>query len=157
MKKPEQTVVELLTEKKLTVAFAESCTGGLLAKRITDVGGASAIFRCGIVSYANEVKINVLGVDAKVIEANGAVDAEVARQMADGIRKIVGDDIGIGITGIAGPDPSEGGKEAGLIYIAIAYGENITCVQLKTGSGDRDKNRLTATDCALDMILKEVK
>ena len=157
MKKPEQTVVELLTEKKLTVAFAESCTGGLLAKRITDIGGASAVFRCGIVSYANEVKVNVLGVDAKIIEANGAVDAEVARQMANGVRKIVGDDIGIGITGIAGPDPSEGGKEAGLIYIAIAYGGNISCTQLKTGCNDRDKNRLAATDCALDMILKEVK
>ena len=157
MKKPEQTVVELLKEKNLTVAFAESCTGGLLANSITDIGGASAVFRCGIVAYANEVKIKVLGVDAEVIEANGAVDAEVARQMADGARKIFGDDIGIGITGIAGPDPSEGGKEAGLIYIAIAYGEKITCTQLKTGCSDRDKNRITAADCALDMILKEVK
>ncbi len=157
MKKPEQTVVELLTEKNLTVAFAESCTGGLLAKRITDIGGASSVFRCGIVSYSNEVKTTLLGVDEKVIEAKGAVDAEVAKQMADGVRRIVGDDIGIGITGIAGPDPSEGGKPAGLIYIAIAYGEKINCVQLRTGSGDRDKNRLAATDCALDMILKEVK
>ncbi len=157
MRKLEESVVKLLTEKNLTVALAESCTGGLVAKRITDVGGASRVFCCGIVSYSNEVKIKLLGVDSEVIEKNGAVDSEVAKQMALGVRKIVGDDIGVGITGIAGPDPSENGKPAGLIYVAVAYEDKVICTKLSTGCSDRDKNRLSASDCALEMILKEVR
>ncbi|MBQ6708374.1 MAG: CinA family protein [Clostridia bacterium] len=157
MKKLEESVVKLLTEKNLTVAFAESCTGGLVAKRITDVSGASQVFCCGVVSYSNEVKVKVLGVDSEIIKQNGAVDSEVAKQMALGVRKIVGDDIGIGITGIAGPDPSENGKPAGLIYIALAYEDKVNCTKLTTGCSDRDKNRLSASDCALEMILKEVR
>ncbi len=111
----EEAAVALLKEKNLTVATAESCTGGYVAKRITDIPGASSVFRHGVITYANEVKEKVLGVKHSTLEKFGAVSEETALEMAAGIRRISGADIGISVTGFAGPDSDEEGKAPGLI------------------------------------------
>ena len=98
-----QNVVKYLDEAGLTIALAESCTGGLLAQSITGVSGASKVFECGVVSYSERIKSKLLGVDPKVIETKGVVSAEVASLMAKGAAALAGADIGVGITGIAGP------------------------------------------------------
>lgn len=115
----QTAAVELLKAKHLTVATAESCTGGMVAERITSVPGASGVFGCGIVCYNNEVKERLLGVDPAVIAQYTAVSEETAAAMAEAIRRRSGADIGIGITGNAGPTPSEG-KPVGLVYIAVS-------------------------------------
>ncbi len=117
----EEKVYRLLLEKNLTLATAESCSGGLLAHRLTNVPGVSKVFLLGVVSYSNDAKIKVLGVDAGIIEAQGAVCAEVACQMADGVRRAAGSDVGIGITGIAGPTGGSPEKPVGTVYMGISY------------------------------------
>ncbi len=116
----EEVLVRLLTEKKQTLAVAESCTGGLLANRITNVPGASAVLLAGYVVYANEAKIDVLGVDPKLIEQHGAVSEEVARAMAEGARKRANSIYGLATTGIAGPDGGSKEKPVGTVYVALA-------------------------------------
>ncbi len=117
----EEKVYRLLLEKNLTLATAESCSGGLLAHRLTNVPGVSKVFLLGVVSYSNDAKIKVLGVDGGVIETQGAVCAEVARQMANGVRRVAGSDLGIGITGIAGPTGGSSEKPVGTVYMGISY------------------------------------
>jgi nicotinamide-nucleotide amidase len=109
-----------LATKKQTLAVAESCTGGLLGAMLTNIPGSSAYFWGGVIAYANDVKINVLGVDAAVLAAQGAVSAPVAEQMASGVKAKLGTDWGIGITGIAGPDGGSHEKPVGLVYIGLA-------------------------------------
>lgn len=99
----ESVVVRLLSEKGLHLATAESCTGGLVAKLITDVSGASEVFGMGLVTYANEAKMKLLGVPAAMLEEHEAVSEPVARAMAEGVREVSGSELGIGITGVAGP------------------------------------------------------
>jgi nicotinamide-nucleotide amidase len=113
----EGVVGSLLKEKDLTIATMESCTGGLLASRLTDVPGSSAYFKGGFVSYTNELKVE-LGVDARLIEKFGAVSSEVAESMAESARNRLGADIGVGITGVAGPDEQED-KPVGLVYVSV--------------------------------------
>lgn len=113
-------LVEELRGKKLKIATAESCTGGLISKMITDVSGASAVFDCGVCSYANEIKEKVLGVNAQDIKAFGAVSKEVAMQMAEGVRKLSGADIGISTTGIAGPTGGSELKPVGTVFIGVS-------------------------------------
>lgn len=114
-----EKLVSLLTEKGLKIACAESCTGGLMAKKITDVSGSSEIFELGVVAYANRIKTKVLGVPAKLLEDKGAVCAEVAGFMAKGVCILAGSDIGTGITGIAGPTGGTPEKPVGLVYVAV--------------------------------------
>ena len=116
----EEVLVRLLTEKKQTLATAESCTGGLLANRITNVPGASSVLVAGYVCYANEAKIDVLGVDPKLIERHGAVSEEVARAMAEGARKRAKSTYALATTGIAGPDGGSKEKPVGTAYVALA-------------------------------------
>ena len=120
---PEQSVGHLLTERKMTLATMESCTGGLLASSITDVSGSSAYFKGGLVTYSNEAKI-AAGVPADLIEKHGAVSEEVASAMATAVRSSMNADIGIGITGVAGPSQLEG-KPVGLVYIALAHDRSV--------------------------------
>lgn len=148
----EEAVVEKLKEKKLTVAAAESCTGGLVAKRITDIAGASEIFECGIVSYSNRIKHDVLGVSSDDLEKYGAVSETVAKQMAVGALKVSGADIAVSVTGIAGPDSDPSGKPVGLIYIGLADKNNVWVRELKTSRKDRSYNRYVSASNALDMI-----
>ena len=119
-----EAVVSLLRCKKMIIACAESCTGGLMAKRITDISGSSEIFEMGIVAYANRIKTKLLGVPTQLLEEKGAVCAEVARFMAEGVCFISDSDIGVGITGIAGPGGGSQEKPVGLVYISIYLKEN---------------------------------
>ena len=116
----EQVVEQYLAEQGLTIGCAESCTGGLIAKRLTDVPGASKVFKGGIISYTNEVKHNVLGVPQEMLDEFGAVSAPVAQAMAEGSRKVLGCDIALASTGVAGPDPDDRGNEVGTMFVAIA-------------------------------------
>lgn len=154
----EETVVRKLLARGMTIATAESCTGGLLAKRITDVAGASDVFEMGAVTYANRIKEQVLGVSAQTLEQYGAVSPQTAREMAEGIRKAAGSDIGIGITGIAGPGGGSAEKPVGLVYIAMSTAEKTVVCRKSTGSRMRSRewNRHTAASCALDLVRREL-
>ncbi len=115
----EERVIEQLKEKNLSFAAAESCTGGDLARRFTDIPGASAVFKGGVVSYTNEVKASVLGIDPALIEEKGAVSYEVAKEMAERVRELCGADIGVSVTGLAGPD-GDGVHEVGTVFVGMA-------------------------------------
>ena len=148
----EEAVVGMLKEHHLKVATAESCTGGLIAKRITDVPGASEVFECGIISYANEIKHRVLGVSEDDLNKYGAVSEPVAKQMAQGALKVSGADIAVSVTGIAGPDSDSTGKPVGLVYIGLADKENVWVREIRTSRRDRSYNRYVSASNALDMI-----
>lgn len=151
----EEKVVKVLNEKGLVLATAESCTGGLIAKRITDVSGSSAVFNCGIVSYSNEVKEKVLGVSYKTLETYGAVSEQTVREMVKGALKISGADIAVSVSGIAGPNSDNTEKPVGLIFLAVSNGKTITVKQLNNTFTEniRENNRQSASDEALKMIL----
>lgn len=148
----EEAVIEKLKEKHIKVATAESCTGGLIAKRITDVPGASEVFDCGIISYANEIKHRVLGVSENDLNKYGAVSEPVARQMARGALKVSGADIAVSVTGIAGPDSDSTNKPVGLVYIGLADRDNVWVRELRTSRKDRSYNRYVSASNALNMI-----
>lgn len=148
----EEAVVGMLKEHHLKVATAESCTGGLIAKRITDVPGASEVFECGIISYANGIKHKVLGVSEDDLNKYGAVSEPVAKQMAQGALKVSGADIAVSVTGIAGPDSDSTGKPVGLVYIGLADKENVWVREIRTSRTDRSYNRYVSASNALDMI-----
>lgn len=148
----EEAVIEKLKEKHMKVATAESCTGGLIAKRITDVPGASEVFDCGIISYANEIKHRVLGVSEDNLNKYGAVSEPVARQMAQGALKVSGADIAVSVTGIAGPDSDSTNKPVGLVYIGLADRDNVWVRELRTSRKDRSYNRYVSASNALNMI-----
>ena len=120
-------IVSALAERGLTISTAESCTGGLIAKSITDVSGASLVFYGGVVSYDNSVKENVLGVKAETLSTLGAVSGETACQMAKGVKNLLKTDIGISTTGIAGPGGGTPTKPVGTVYIGIAYKDKVEC------------------------------
>lgn len=145
-----QVVGGLLRERGLTLAVAESCTGGLLSARLTEVPGASAYFERAFVSYSNEAKRQLLGVPAEAIAAEGAVSEAVARAMAEGARDASGAAIGLGITGVAGPDGGTPEKPVGLVFVALA-GAAGDAVRRARFPGDRQRVRFQATQLALDM------
>lgn len=147
----ENIVGRLLTDKKKTLACAESCTGGLLTSRLTDIAGSSAYVTGGIVSYSNQVKIDQLHVPAEVIDTKGAVSEETAKYMAEGVASALHTDIGIGITGIAGPDGGSEEKPVGLVYIGIT-GSRGTYVTKNLFSRSRKEIKYRATQKALNMI-----
>lgn len=150
----EERVVQLLKEKKLTVATAESCTAGYISKRITDFPGTSNIFGCGAVTYSNEIKQKLLGVKAETLEAYGAVSEQTAREMAAGIRRVSGADIGIAVTGIAGPGSDGTSKPVGLSYVALdAQGVQVY-EKVETGRNDREYNRYVTGSRALNLARK---
>ncbi len=149
--KMEDVISRLLLDNCLTVSCAESCTGGMLAARLTSVSGSSAYIQGSIVTYSNEAKMKFLNVDKKILETKGAVSEEVAKQMAQGIIQTVGSDIGIGITGIAGPTGATAEKPVGLVYIAIS-GKFGTVVTENIFSGDRENVRYRSTQQALEML-----
>jgi nicotinamide-nucleotide amidase len=146
-----EVVAGLLRERGLTLAVAESCTGGLLAERLTSVPGASAFLERGYVTYSNRSKVDLLGVDPAVLETAGAVSAETAAAMAAGARRAAGTDIGVAITGIAGPDGGTPDKPVGLVFIATdgGAGERVRRVHFL---GARDRVRFQASQAALEML-----
>ncbi len=149
----QHVVVDLLKSKKLKIATAESCTAGLLSSLITEVAGSSSVFDFGISAYANRIKTAALGVPESIIEKYGAVSEHTAAYMAMGARKVSNADIGVGITGVAGPGASEN-KPVGLVYIAISDRENIWVrrTTLGHGSDERKKVRRNSANIALDLV-----
>ena len=148
----QEVCLNLLKEKALTLGTAESCTGGLIAKLITDLPGASAVLKGGIVSYTKEVKAGVLGVPEDMLEKYGAVSPQVAESMARGAKKVLGCDIALSATGVAGPDPDDRGNPVGLVYLGLAYGEDCIVREYHAGKGDRDRVRRMSAGTALDMV-----
>lgn len=157
MKLPEK-LVAVLKEKQLVAATAESCTGGLIAKRITDVSGSSAVFNCGIVSYSNEIKHSVLGVSNETLSKYGAVSEQTVREMVAGVLKISNADVAVAVSGIAGPASDNTAKPVGLIYIAGSDGKKTVIKKLENKfTGDiRRLNRESASDEALQILLSLV-
>ena len=152
----QTAAVRLLTEKGLKVAVAESCTGGYLAKRITDVSGSSKVFECGICSYSNRIKHQLLGVSERTLEEYGAISEQTATEMASGVRKLSEADIGISVTGNAGPTADEG-KEVGLVYIGVDSPKLTQVFTLHVNRRDQDARetiRYLASSHALSLILK---
>lgn len=147
----EDIVIKLCSEKSVKIALAESCTGGMVAQRVTSVSGASKVFLGGIVTYSNDMKMQLLGVSSDVLEKYGAVSSECAKDMAIGIRKVSNSDLGLSITGIAGPDGGTADKPVGLVYIGVSYKDkNLTSKYIF--AGDRHAVRLRATSYALNTI-----
>ena len=155
----QTAAVWALKEKNLHVAVAESCTGGYVAKRITDVSGASDVFECGICSYSNRIKHQILGVKQETLDTFGAISEETAREMAEGVRRISGAEIGVSVTGNAGPQASEG-KDVGLVYIGVDSDHFKKVFMLYVNRKDQDARetiRYLASSHALSLILKAVE
>ena len=154
----EEIVGRLLTEQGLTIAVAESCTGGLIAHQLTNVPGSSAYFIGGVVAYSNEVKERVLGVSSEILSLYGAVSEECAREMARGARCLFGADVAISSTGIAGPTGGTPEKPVGLVYVALATPDLERC-ERHLWQGDRLENKLQTSEAALEMLRRylEVK
>ncbi len=146
----EALALELLTEKKLTFATAESLTGGLIGERFTALSGASAVFKGGAVTYCDEVKAGLLGIDPAMIAEKGAVSREVAAAMAKGVRRAVGSDLALSATGLAGPD-GDGVHPVGTVFVGLADRENVWVRQLMLGTG-RARVRQLAANHAFDML-----
>ena len=147
-----EACLNMLKEKKLTFATAESCTGGQIAERITALPGASQVYRGGVVSYWTSVKNAVLGVPQEILDQHGAVSEETARAMADGARRITGADIAVSVTGAAGPDPDERGTPVGIVYIGLSTPEGTHYRSLNLGKRRRDRIQNLATNHAYDVI-----
>lgn len=147
----ESVVVRMLVERKLTLGLAESCTGGLVAHRITNVPGSSAAFLGGIVAYSNEAKMKFLGVPEETLRARGAVSPETAEAMAVGAAREVGSDVALGVTGIAGPDGGTEEKPVGLVYIGLKTPAGVEVAKNIFG-GSREDVRMRASQAALNML-----
>ncbi len=148
----EEVCSALLLERGLTLATAESCTGGLIARRITALPGASRVYRGGVVSYWTEVKAAVLGVPQDLLDQYGAVSEPTARAMAEGARRITGADIAVSVTGVAGPDPDERGNPVGLVFIGLATPDGTFCRRTESGRRTRDRIQDLSANHALDMV-----
>ena len=155
----QKLVVEKLLENKMTAATAESCTGGLVSKRITEVSGSSAVFECGICSYANRIKNKILGVKNETLNTVGAVSAETASQMAQGVRALAGADFGVSTTGIAGPTGGTAEKPVGLVYFAVSDKNETEIIKAFLGASEdnsREGIRKTASSVALFYLLNKI-
>ena len=152
----EMRVGVLLRRRGLTLATAESCTGGLVGHRLTNVPGSSDYYLGGVVAYANAAKVALLGVDAALLVREGAVSAAVALQMAAGARERFGADIGLSTTGIAGPAGGTADKPIGLVFIALAA-EGDTCCERHVWPHDREGNKAASAQRALEMVLEHLE
>ena len=151
----ESTVAGLLTERGATLAAAESCTGGLLSKRLTDIPGASRFFAGGVVAYSAQSKTALLGVTPELVTIKGAASREVAIAMADGARLKFGADMGVGITGIAGPESDCSGLVPGTVFVALVYKGESYCRSIRL-LPDRERVRVMSASNALDMIRRRL-
>lgn len=151
----EKRVIEKLRERGLLLATAESCTGGLCAKRLTDVPGASQVFCGGVVSYTNEVKMRLLGVKEETLAQFGAVSGETAREMAEGARKATGADVAVSVTGVAGPSSDEMGNVVGTVFIAFSSEKETISEKLQL-SGDREKIREQSVNAMLWLAMRKI-
>lgn len=148
-------LVERLNEKSMTIATAESCTGGMIGACITSVSGASNVYNEGYITYSNDAKEKNLGVSHTTLETHGAVSEQTAREMADGVRRKANADIGIAVTGIAGPTGGTDEKPVGLVYIGVATKEDVQAHRF-IFSGDRDAVRKSTVENAIKLALDKV-
>ncbi|MBR3438667.1 MAG: CinA family protein [Clostridia bacterium] len=153
MNNTAKKAVDLLLKNGRTVACAESCTGGLIAKLITDIPGSSEAFHLGAVTYSNDIKNKVLGVEKKTLDTYGAVSEQTAVEMARDVRKLAGADYGVSSTGISGPGGDGICNEAGLSFIAVSTAEKTVCKKLETHSDDREFNRNHTAESALSLLI----
>ena len=151
-----ETLVRELSERKMTCATAESCTGGGVGSAITAVAGSSAAFWGGVISYDNSVKRNVLGVPQEVLETRGAVSAECAAAMACGVRRLLKTDLAVSVTGIAGPGGGSADKPVGLVWFGLATASGVK-TDRQVFQGDRAAVRAAAIDHALRLLLRGVR
>ena len=151
----EKRVIEKLRERGLMLATAESCTGGLCAKRLTDVAGASQVFCGGVVSYVNDVKMRLLGVKEETLAQFGAVSGETAREMAEGVRQATGADVAVSVTGVAGPSSDEMGNVVGTVFIAFSSEQETVSEKLQL-SGDREKIREQSVNAMLWLVMRKI-
>ncbi len=149
----EERLNAILKQKGATIAVAESCTGGLISSRITDVSGASDYFEAGLVVYSNGAKERLLSVPRELLETKGAVSAEVAGKMAEGVRAAMGVDIGVSVTGIAGPGGGTAEKPVGTVYIGLATGEE-SITRKHRFEGDRVAIKRQTSEEALKLLLE---
>jgi nicotinamide-nucleotide amidase len=148
-------ILRLLTASGMTVATAESLTGGLVAGALTDIPGSSTAFRGGVVAYAPELKAEILGVDSRMLAQHGPVYAPVAAAMADGVRKLLGATVGVATTGVAGPGPADGWP-AGTVHIAVSLADD-TVVRTMALAGNRDEVRRLTVERALGLLLGRLR
>lgn len=148
--------VALLNDNGFTVAVAESCTGGLLSSYLTAVPGVSAVYELGVTSYSCRIKNKILGVKEETLDAFGAVSENTAREMAEGVRQKAGSDIGLSVTGVAGPDGSEG-HAPGLVFIAAADKGGTRVEKLNIDPINRETVRETAVKAVLELLIKTVE
>ncbi len=155
----ESAVARLLTSQKATVALAESCTGGLLAKRLTDLPGSSVYFKEGLVTYSNEAKERLLGVPSEMIEEHGAVSESVAKKMADGVRRLAGADYALSITGVAGPDGGTEEKFVGLVWVGISDENGVEGkrLDLSAWAKSRSSIRERSANAAFDILRQKLE
>lgn len=156
----EEVLVQKLMQLGKKIATAESCTGGLISKRITDIPNSSKVLECGICAYSNAVKTQLLGVPSNLLEKFGAVSEQIALEMAQGVRKLTNADIGISSTGIAGPDGGTTEKPVGLVYVAICadnYHKVLKLTLNPTQKTDREKIRYLSASHALHLVLAYLK
>ena len=152
--KPEREAGKLLMRRGLTLATAESCTGGLIAHRITNVPGSSGYFDRGFIVYSNNSKAELLGVKASLIERYGAVSREVAQAMAEGSRTVSGAGVGLAVTGIAGPISDESKKPVGLVYIAVSVANGSAAVEKHQFRGTRLQIKRQSAEAALALLVE---
>ena len=148
----ERYVGQLLRERHLTLATAESCTGGLIGQRLTNVPGSSAYFPGGIIAYSYEAKEKLLNVNHATLETHGAVSVETACEMARGARQVLGTDVAVSVTGIAGPEGGTPEKPVGLVYIAVTA-KHFERVERFVWQADREGNRWASSEAALQMVI----
>lgn len=152
----EHELGDLLNSNQLTLSTAESCTGGLIAHRITNVSGSSKYFECGVISYSNSSKMDMLKVSEKTLEIFGAVSAEVAKAMAMGIRNVGNSDLGLAVTGIAGPTGGTINKPVGLVYIALSNEKKIIVKEFQF-NGSRGEIKHQTSEAALEIVIEYLK
>ena len=155
MESIENKIVSALRKRKMTIATAESCTGGLVSAKITSVSGSSDVISFSMVTYSNEAKIQKLGVKKETIEQFGAVSEQTAKEMAERIKLLAESDVGVGVTGVAGPSTSEG-KPVGLVFIGVSFDDRTIVQRLELGDLTRDEIREKAAEKALNLTLKGV-
>ena len=149
--KIESKVGKVLRKRQITLAVAESCTGGLISSRITDISGSSKYFKMGLVAYSNLIKENILGVSSSLLQKHGAVSRQVALEMAKGVRLLAGTDIGVGVTGIAGPTGGTKKKPVGLVYIALVTDKKRIVKEFRF-KGSRHDIKFQASEAAINLI-----
>lgn len=152
----QYSVVNLLKKKHKTVSTAESCTAGLISKKITDISGSSEVFECGLVTYSARIKVRLANVNPETIKKYGVVSEETAREMAEGVRAVSESDYSVAITGVAGPGNDADGNDSGTAWVAVSSESGTKAKLLKTGSDDRDFNRNEFARLALEFLLEEI-